>query len=47
MQSDAAREIADRLEGKAVQPVVGDDTAGTSVTVNLEVARKKLFGNDE
>jgi uncharacterized protein DUF5681 len=46
-KTDAAREIADRLEGKAVQPVVGDDPAGTSVAVNIEVARKKLFGDDE
>jgi Family of unknown function (DUF5681) len=46
-KTDAAREIADRLEGKAVQPVVGDDTASTSVTVNIEAVRKKLFGDDE
>jgi hypothetical protein len=46
-KTDAAREIADRLEGKAVQAVVGDDTASMSVTVNIEVARKKLFGDDE
>jgi hypothetical protein len=39
-------EIADRLEGKAVQPF-GNDTAGMSVTVDIEVARKKLFGDDE
>jgi hypothetical protein len=45
-KTDAAREVADRLEGKAVQPF-GDDTAGTSVTVNIEAARKKLFGDDE
>jgi predicted aspartyl protease len=45
-KTDAAREIADRLEGKAVQPVVGDTTASTSVTVNIEAARKKLFGDD-
>jgi hypothetical protein len=45
-KTEAAREIADRLEGKAVQPF-GDDTAGTSVTVNIEAARKKLFGDDE
>jgi hypothetical protein len=46
-ETDAAREIADRLEGKAAQPIVGDDTASTSVTVNIEAARKKLFGDDE
>jgi hypothetical protein len=45
-KTEAAREIADRLEGKAAQPF-GDDTAGTSVTVNIEAARKKLFGDDE
>jgi len=45
-KTDAAREIADRLEGKAVQPF-GDDTSGTSVTVNIEAARKKLFGDDK
>jgi hypothetical protein len=46
-KTDAAREIADRLEGEAVQPVVGDNTAGMSVTLNIEVVRKKLFGDDE
>jgi hypothetical protein len=46
-KTDAAREIADRLEGKAVQPVVGDINGGTSVTLNIEVVRKKLFGDDE
>jgi hypothetical protein len=46
-KTEAAREIADRLEGKAVQPVVGDNTAGMSVTLNIEVVRKKLFGDDE
>jgi hypothetical protein len=45
-KTDAAREIADRLEGKAVQPIVGDNTASTSVTLNIEVVRKKLFGDD-
>jgi hypothetical protein len=46
-KTDAAREIADRLEGKAVQPIVGDTAAGMSVTLNIEVVRKKLFGDDE
>jgi hypothetical protein len=46
-KTDAAREIADRLEGKAVQPIVGDNTASTSVTLNIEVVRRKLFGDDE
>jgi Mg-chelatase subunit ChlD len=46
-KTEAAREIADRLEGKAVQPVVGDITGGMSVTLNIEVVRKKLFGDDE
>jgi hypothetical protein len=46
-KTEAAREIADRLEGKAVQPVVGDTTAGMSVTLNIDVVRKKLFGDDE
>jgi hypothetical protein len=45
-KTDAAREIADRLEGKAVQPDVGDSTAGMSVTLNIDVVRKKLFGDD-
>jgi hypothetical protein len=45
-KTDAAREIADRLEGKAAQPF-GDETAGMSVTLNIEVVRKKLFGDDE
>jgi hypothetical protein len=36
-----------RLEGKAVQPVVGDISGGMSVTLNIEVVRKKLFGDDE
>jgi hypothetical protein len=43
-KTEAAREIADRLDGKAVQLIVGDATAGMSVTVNIEVAREKLFG---
>jgi len=47
IKTDAAREIANRLEGKAVQPVVGDITGGMSVTLNIEVVRKKLFGDDE
>jgi len=46
-KTEAAREIADRLEGKAVQPVVGDNTAPMSVTLNIEVVRKELFGDDE
>jgi hypothetical protein len=29
----------------AVQPIVGDDTPSMSVAVNIEVARKKLFGD--
>jgi hypothetical protein len=45
-KTEAAREIADRLEGKAVQPIVGDITAGIGVTLNIEVVRKKLFGDD-
>jgi hypothetical protein len=45
-KTDAAREIADRLEGKATQPF-GNEPASTSVAVNIEVARKKLFGDDE
>jgi hypothetical protein len=44
-KTDAAREIADRLEGKAVQPISGDISSGMSVTVNIEVAREKLFGD--
>ena len=47
IKTDAAREIANRLEGKAVQPIVGDNTASTSVTLNIEVVRRKLFGDDE
>jgi hypothetical protein len=45
-KTEAARDIAGRLEGKAVQPL-GDDTAGMSVSLNIEVVRKKLFGDDE
>jgi len=45
-KTEAAREIADRLEGKAAQPF-GDDTPNMSVTLNIEVVRKKLFGDDE
>jgi len=44
-KTDAAREIADRLEGKAAQPF-GDDTPSMSVTLNIEMVRKKLFGDD-
>jgi hypothetical protein len=43
----AAREIADRLEGKAIQPIVADNTGSMSVTLNIEAVRKKLFGDDE
>ena len=45
-KTDAAREIREALEGKAPQ-AFGDDTASTSVTLNIEVVRKKLFGDDE
>jgi hypothetical protein len=34
------------LEGKAAQPF-RDDTPSMSVTLNIEVVRKKLFGDDE
>ena len=34
------------LEGKTPQ-AFGDDTAGMSVTLNIEVVRRKLFGDDE
>ena len=44
-KTDAAREIADRSEGKAAQPF-GDDTPSMSVTLNIEMVRKKLFGDD-
>ena len=43
-KTEAAREIADRLEGKAAQPISGDISSGMSVTVNIAVAREKLFG---
>jgi hypothetical protein len=43
-KTDAAREIADRLEGEAVQPLSGDPSSSMSVTVNIELAREKLFG---
>ena len=45
-KTEAAREIADRLEGKAAQPF-RDDTPSMSVTLDIEVVRKKLFGDDE
>ena len=45
-KTDAAREIREALEGKTPQ-AFGDDTAGMSVTLNIEVVRKKLFGDDE
>ena len=41
------RSIEILSKGKAVQPVVGDITGGMSVTLNIEVVRKKLFGDDE
>jgi hypothetical protein len=43
-KTDAAREIADRLKGKTVQPISGDISSGMSVTVNIALAREKLFG---
>jgi hypothetical protein len=43
-KTEAAREIADRLEGKMVQPLGGDPSCSMSVTVNIELAREKLFG---
>jgi hypothetical protein len=45
-KNDAAREIREALEGKTPQ-AFGDDTASMSVTLNIEVVRKKLFGDDE
>ena len=42
-QTPRAR-IADRLEGKAVQPLSGDLSSSMSVTVNIAVAREKQFG---
>ena len=45
-KTDAAREIREALEGKTPQ-AFGDDTANMSVTLNIEVVRKKLFGDDE
>ena len=45
-KTDAAREIREALEGKTSQ-AFGDDTASMSVTLNIEVVRKKLFGDDE
>ena len=44
-KTDAAREIREALEGKTPQ-AFGDDTANMSVTLNIEVVRKKLFGDD-
>jgi hypothetical protein len=48
--SKARRRLLARLligwKAKAVQPVVGDTTAGMSVTLNIEVVRKNLFGDD-
>ena len=44
--TDAAREIREALEGKTPQ-AFGDDTANMSVTLNIEVVRKELFGDDE
>jgi hypothetical protein len=45
-KTDAAREIREALEGKTPQ-AFGDNTASTSVTLNIDVVRKKLFGDDE
>jgi len=45
-KTDAAREIREALEGKTPQ-AFGDDTANISVTLNIDVVRKKLFGDDE
>jgi len=44
VEDPSAREIADRLEGKAVQPLSGDLSSSMSVTVNIAVAREKQFG---
>jgi hypothetical protein len=44
-KTEAAREIREALEGKTPQ-AFGDDTASMSVTLNIEVVRKKLFGDD-
>jgi hypothetical protein len=46
LYTDAAREIREALEGKTPQ-AFRDDTASMSVTLNIEVVRKKLFGDDE
>ena len=45
-KTEAAREIREALEGKTPQ-AFGDDTASMRVTLNIEVVRKKLFGDDE
>jgi hypothetical protein len=45
-KTEAASEIADRLEGKAVQPLSGDPSSSMSVTVNIELVREKLFGSN-
>jgi hypothetical protein len=45
-KTDAAREIREALEGKTPQALV-DDTPSMSVTLNIELVRKKLFGDDE
>jgi hypothetical protein len=45
-KTEAAKEIREALEGKTPQ-AFGDGEDSMSVTLNIEVVRKKLFGDDE
>ena len=40
-------EVRDMKDGKLAAPLFGEDDSSMSVTVNIEAARKKLFGDDE
>jgi hypothetical protein len=40
-------EVRDMMDGKLAAPLFGEDNSSMSVTVNIEAARKKLFGDDE
>jgi hypothetical protein len=45
-KTDAAREIREALEGKT-PAAIGDGGESMSVMLNVDVVRRKLFGDDE
>jgi hypothetical protein len=40
-------EVRDMMDGKFAAPLFGAESDSMSVTLNIDVVRKKLFGDDE